>query len=47
MRLIPREEKFYTDFQSLADELHRGAELLEHRPNRLASVRLIVDEQQA
>jgi len=29
MRLIPREEKFYTDFQSLADELHRGAELLE------------------
>ncbi len=29
MRLIPREEKFYTDFQSLADELHRGAEMLE------------------
>ena len=29
MRLIPREEKFYNDFQALADELHRGAELLE------------------
>jgi predicted phosphate transport protein (TIGR00153 family) len=29
MRLIPREEKFYHDFQALADELHRGAELLE------------------
>jgi predicted phosphate transport protein (TIGR00153 family) len=29
MRLIPREEKFYDDFQALADELHRGAELLE------------------
>jgi predicted phosphate transport protein (TIGR00153 family) len=29
MRLIPREEKFYSDFQSLADELHHGAELLE------------------
>jgi len=29
MRLIPREEKFYTDFQALADELHHGAELLE------------------
>jgi uncharacterized protein len=29
MRLIPREEKFYADFQALADELHRGAELLE------------------
>ena len=28
-RLIPREEKFYSDFQALADELHRGAELLE------------------
>ena len=28
-RLIPREEKFYTDFQALADELLRGAELLE------------------
>jgi len=28
-RLIPREEKFYTDFQALADELQRGAELLE------------------
>src|SRR3954451_3580102 len=29
MRLIPRETKFYDDFQALADELHRGAELLE------------------
>src|SRR3954467_7018741 len=29
MRLIPREEKFYHDFRALADELHRGAELLE------------------
>jgi uncharacterized protein len=28
-RLIPREEKFYTDFQALADELKRGAALLE------------------
>src|SRR5262245_32797464 len=28
-RLIPREEKFYTDFQALADELKRGAKLLE------------------
>jgi predicted phosphate transport protein (TIGR00153 family) len=28
-RLIPREEKFYTDFQALADELQRGASLLE------------------
>jgi hypothetical protein len=28
-RLIPREEKFYTDFQSLADELRKGAQLLE------------------
>ena len=28
-RLIPREEKFYTDFQALADELHGGAQLLE------------------
>src|SRR5436189_6161241 len=28
-RLIPREEKFYTDFQALADELKRGASLLE------------------
>jgi predicted phosphate transport protein (TIGR00153 family) len=27
--LIPREEKFYQDFQALADELHRGALLLE------------------
>src|SRR5690349_3369405 len=29
MRLIPREEKFYDDFRALADELYRGAELLE------------------
>jgi predicted phosphate transport protein (TIGR00153 family) len=28
-RLIPREEKFYQDFESLADELQRGARLLE------------------
>ncbi|HZR24287.1 MAG TPA: DUF47 family protein [Vicinamibacterales bacterium] len=28
-RLLPREEKFYTDFQALADELKRGASLLE------------------
>ena len=28
-RLIPREEKFYTDFQALAAELKRGARLLE------------------
>ncbi len=28
-RLIPREEKFYADFQALADELQRGALLLE------------------
>jgi uncharacterized protein len=28
-RLIPREEKFYTDFQALADELKVGAQLLE------------------
>jgi len=28
-RLIPREEKFFTDFQALADELRRGASLLE------------------
>jgi predicted phosphate transport protein (TIGR00153 family) len=28
-RLIPREEKFYTDFQALADELKRGSKLLE------------------
>jgi predicted phosphate transport protein (TIGR00153 family) len=27
--LIPREEKFYKDFQALADELKRGARLLE------------------
>lgn len=28
-RFIPREEKFYADFQALADELQRGAALLE------------------
>ena len=28
-RLIPREEKFYADFLSMADELHKGARLLE------------------
>jgi uncharacterized protein len=28
-RLIPREGKFFTDFQALADELKRGARLLE------------------
>ena len=28
-RLIPREEKFYSDFLALADELQRGAALLE------------------
>jgi predicted phosphate transport protein (TIGR00153 family) len=28
-RLIPREERFYTDFQALADELKHGAKLLE------------------
>jgi uncharacterized protein len=28
-RLIPREEKFYSDFQALADELKHGSRLLE------------------
>src|SRR4051812_46921808 len=28
-RLIPREEKFYSDFNALGDELKRGANLLE------------------
>jgi uncharacterized protein len=28
-RLLPREEKFYSDFQALADELRRGASALE------------------
>jgi uncharacterized protein len=28
-RWIPREERFYSDFQALADELKRGAKLLE------------------
>jgi uncharacterized protein len=37
-RLIPREEKFFTDFQALADELKHGARLLEEmlRPDRPA-----------
>src|SRR3989440_13057996 len=29
LRLIPREEKFYNDFLALADELKRGARVLE------------------
>jgi len=29
LSFIPREEKFYSDFQALADELQRGASLLE------------------
>jgi uncharacterized protein len=29
IRFIPREEKFFNDFQALADELQRGARLLE------------------
>jgi hypothetical protein len=29
LSFIPREEKFYSDFQALADELQRGARLLE------------------
>src|ERR1700751_6371274 len=29
LNLLPREEKFYQDFQALADELKRGAALLE------------------
>jgi len=29
LRLIPREEKFYKDFQAMADELQRGGRLLE------------------
>ena len=34
--LIPREEKFYDDFQAMADELQRGARLLEEmlKPDR-------------
>ena len=40
-RLIPREEKFYKDFQALADELRRGASLLELM---LASERPIWDK---
>ena len=37
-RLIPREEKFYSDFLALADELVKGSNLLEEmlsvdRPN--------------
>src|SRR5882757_9897745 len=40
-RLILREEKFYTDFQVLADELKRGARLLEEM---LASERPVWDK---
>jgi len=40
-RLIPREEKFYNDFQALADELIRGAKLLEEM---LASERPVWDK---
>src|SRR5262245_56189116 len=29
LRLLPREEKFYGDFEALADELKRGASMLE------------------
>ena len=29
LRFLPREDKFYSDFQALADELQRGARLLE------------------
>ena len=46
-RLIPREEKFYTDFQALADELKRGARLLENdadRTHQEAVSRLFDDE---
>src|SRR5881296_3724045 len=39
-RLLPREEKFYTDFQALADELKRGAARLE---DMLASDRPVWD----
>ena len=36
LSFIPREEKFYSDFQALADELQRGARLLEEMmaPNK-------------
>src|ERR1051325_11454111 len=40
-RLIPREEKFYNDFLALADELNRGAALLEEM---LSSERSIWDK---
>ena len=35
-RLIPREQRFFDDFQALAQEIHRGSELLEDmlRPDR-------------
>jgi predicted phosphate transport protein (TIGR00153 family) len=39
--LIPREEKFYSDFQALADELNHGARLLEEM---LAAQRPIWDK---
>ncbi|HEY7291463.1 MAG TPA: DUF47 family protein [Vicinamibacterales bacterium] len=41
LRLIPREERFYTDFQALADELKRGARLLE---DMIASDRPVWDK---
>jgi predicted phosphate transport protein (TIGR00153 family) len=40
-RLLPREEKFYSDFQALADELKRGASSLEEM---LASERPVWDK---
>jgi predicted phosphate transport protein (TIGR00153 family) len=40
-RLIPREEKFYSDFLAMADELNKGAKLLEEM---LASERPIWDK---
>src|SRR5205814_7660304 len=40
-RLIPREEKFYSDFVSMADELMKGAQLLEEM---LASERPVWDK---
>jgi hypothetical protein len=40
-RLIPKEEKFYHDFQALADELQRGAGVLEQM---LASDRPVWDK---
>jgi hypothetical protein len=40
-RLIPKEEKFYSDFLAMADELNKGAKLLEEM---LASERPIWDK---